>query len=132
MRWHLVSVGLGGALGAVGRYALLQWLGGVDEGVLPWGTFVANVLGSLLLGAVVGVVERGAFGEGLRLFLAVGLLGGFTTFSFYSYENLELLRDDRHLALVVNAGGQVIVGLAGAVIGYLVVIRSRLIPGRGG
>jgi fluoride exporter len=124
MGGQLISVGLGGAMGAIGRYALLQWLGGVDEGALPWGTFVANVLGSLLLGAVVGVVERGALGEGLRLFLAVGLLGGFTTFSFFSYENLELLRDDRYLELMVNAGGQVILGLAVAILGYRVVTIS--------
>jgi fluoride exporter len=125
MGWQLVSVGFGGALGAIGRYALLQWLGGVGDGVLPWGTFTANVLGSLLLGMVVGLVERGAFEERVRLFLAVGLLGGFTTFSFFSYENLELLRDDRHLALLTNAGVQVTLGLLAAILGYRATSSAR-------
>jgi fluoride exporter len=126
MGWQLVSVGLGGALGAIGRYALLQWLGGVGDGVLPWGTFTANVLGSLFLGVVVGLVERGAFEERVRLFLAVGLLGGFTTFSFFSYENLELLRDDRYLALIANTGAQVTLGLLAAILGYRTTFAVRL------
>jgi fluoride exporter len=125
MGWQLVSVGLGGAIGAIGRYVLLQWLGGVGDGVLPWGTFAANVLGSLLLGAVVGVVERGAFSEQLRLFLAVGLLGGFTTFSFFSYENLQLLRDDHYLPLLTNVGAQVILGLLATILGYRVAATAR-------
>ncbi len=105
-------------MGAVGRYLVLLWLGGVDDGALPWGTFVANVAGSLVLGFVVGISERGALGAQIRLFLAVGLLGGFTTFSFFSYENLELLRGDRYLALLLNSGGQLVLGLIAAVAGY--------------
>lgn len=115
----LLSVAAGGAIGAVVRYVLLQWLGGVEDGVLPWGTIAANLAGSLFLGLVVGLTERGAFSEPVRLFLAVGMLGGFTTFSFYSYENLELLRDSRVIALMLNAGGQVVVGLLAAILGYL-------------
>ena len=114
----VASVAAGGALGAIGRYLLLAWLGGVDDGFLPWGTVVANIAGALLLGIVVRLVERGAFGEGTRLFLAVGLLGGFTTFSFFTIENLDLLRDDRYLALTINAGGQLIVGTLAAIGGY--------------
>jgi fluoride exporter len=116
---QILSVALGGALGAIGRYVLLQWLGGVEEGALPWGTFAANLMGSLLLGFIVGLTERGSFSETTRLFLAVGLLGGFTTFSFFSYENLELMRDDRFLALLINIAGQLVLGITAAVIGYL-------------
>jgi fluoride exporter len=120
MSWRMLSVAVGGALGAITRYELLQLLGGAGEGVLPWGTFAANILGSLLLGVVAGLIERRAFSEGVRLFLIVGLLGGFTTFSFFSYENLELLRDDRYLALSINVIGQIIVGLGAAIAGYKV------------
>ena len=112
-------VAAGGGVGAIGRYVLLEWLGSVDEGFLPWGTIIANVLGSLAIGFVARLVERGAFREGARLFLVVGLLGGLTTFSFFSYENLELLRDDRYPALIANAGGQVVFGLSAAIAGYL-------------
>ncbi|MEX2425171.1 MAG: fluoride efflux transporter CrcB [Thermomicrobiaceae bacterium] len=125
MGWQIASVGLGGAIGAVIRYALLQWLGGVDDGILPWGTVSANLLGSLLLGMVVGLFDRGALREPARLFLAVGLLGGFTTFSLFSYENLELLRDGRYLVLLVNAIGQTVLGLCGAAAGHFLIPRLR-------
>lgn len=116
-------VGAGGMIGAVTRYLLLQWLGGVDEGVLPWGTISANVLGSFLLGIVTGSYENGYAGDRTRLFVAVGLLGGFTTFSFFSYENFELLRADRYIPLLTNVALQLMSGLAGAVGGYLFVVR---------
>jgi fluoride exporter len=116
----ILWVGAGGAIGALGRYALLQWLGSVDDGSLPWGTLVANIAGSLLLGLVIGSFERGAFGTQARLFLAVGLFGSFTTFSFFSYENLELMRDARFVALAVNAGVQLVLGIAAAVIGFAI------------
>jgi fluoride exporter len=120
---QFLFVGAGGAIGAVGRYALLQWLGTVDDGYLPWGTVTANIAGSLLLGLVVGLAERQSIGRMARLFLAVGLFGGFTTFSFFSYENLELLRDNRFAALLVNITLQVTAGLLGAAIGYFAVWR---------
>jgi fluoride exporter len=119
----VLSVAAGGALGAIGRYLLLAWLGGVDDGFLPWGTVAANVFGALCLGFVVRLVEGGAFSEGTRLFLVVGLLGGFTTFSFFSFENLNLLRDDHYLALLINAGGQLVLGLLGAILGYRLASR---------
>jgi fluoride exporter len=121
MNWSLFAVGLGGAIGAIGRYAVLEWLGGVGDGVLPWGTFVANIVGSLLLGGVTALVARQTLGESARLFLGVGLLGGFTTSSFFSYENLELLRDDRYLALLVNSLGQLMLGLLAAITGFRIV-----------
>lgn len=118
MTRQLVSIAVGGAIGSLGRYGLLTLLGGVDDGVLPWGTLSANIIGSLVLGFVLRLSERGAFSEGMRLFLAVGLLGGFTTFSFFSYENIELLRDDRFLTVVTNVLIQLAVGIAVATAGY--------------
>jgi fluoride exporter len=122
----VLSVAAGGAIGAIGRYLLLAWLGGVDDGFMPWGTVVANIFGALCLGFVVRLVERGAFTEGTRLFLAVGLLGGFTTFSFFSIENLDLLRDDRYLALMINAGGQLVIGTMAAIVGYWLAGRQEI------
>jgi fluoride exporter len=116
-------VGLGGAVGAIGRHGLLVWLGTVDDGNLPWGTVAANLTGSLLLGMVIGVVDRGGLIRPLRLFLAIGLLGGFTTFSFFSYENLELLREERVLAFLTNAALQVVAGLLAAAAGYAITRR---------
>lgn len=84
-------VALGGAIGAwlrfmVGR-AYVAWLGPIRASAFPWGTLTANVLGSLAMGLLVGWLARqGQASEGTRLFLAVGLLGGFTTFSAFSLE----------------------------------------------
>lgn len=128
MGWRIASVALGGSIGAIARYAIGQWAGGVDDGVLPWGTVLANMLGSLLLGLVFGLTERGAFSEGARLFLAVGLLGGFTTFSLFSYENLELLRSERFVALAVNALGQLVIGIGAASLGFLIARPVRREP----
>jgi fluoride exporter len=74
---------LGGALGAAARYHL----GGLFAGGFPWGTLIVNVIGGLLMGLLVGR----ASGESARLFLGVGLLGGFTTFSAFSAETVALL-----------------------------------------
>jgi len=84
---NLVYVALGGGLGAALRYLTFlgagRWLGGG----YPWATLTVNVVGSLLMGLLVGwLMRRGGTGEHLRLFLGVGLLGGFTTFSAFSLD----------------------------------------------
>ena len=92
----LLYVALGGAIGASGRYLL----GGLAFRIFgpgyPWGTLMANVLGGFIMGMVVGwLAHRGSAMAGgaanLRLFLAVGVLGGFTTFSAFSLEVLQMM-----------------------------------------
>lgn len=86
-------VAIGGAAGAVARYGLGvqagRWLG---DG-WPWGTFIANVLGGLLMGVLAGwlALKGGADQERWRLLLGVGVLGGFTTFSAYSLETALMI-----------------------------------------
>lgn len=78
---HLVLVAAGGALGATGRFMLSGWLARASAG-FPWGTLVANLLGSFLAGIVFAWLEgRGASASLWRAFLMVGVLGGLTTFS---------------------------------------------------
>ena len=89
---NLLLVMAGGAIGAGFRWHLsriaLQMLGPA----FPWGTWLVNLLGSLLLGLLAGVVVRhGPSGEPLLLFLGVGVLGGFTTFSGFSLEMVQML-----------------------------------------
>ncbi len=84
-------VALGGAIGAWLRFLVgriyVGWLGPIKASAFPWGTLTANVLGSLAMGLLAGWLARhGQASEGARLFLAVGLLGGFTTFSAFSLE----------------------------------------------
>ena len=83
---NLALVALGGGIGAALRY--LTYLGvGRLAGGYPWATLTVNIVGSLLMGLLIGwLMRRGGTGEGLRLFVGVGILGGFTTFSAFSLD----------------------------------------------
>ena len=96
---NLLLVGAGGFVGAVARYLLIGWISrrtgpgafGV-AGLFPWGTVAVNVLGCFAIGLLSGLAEhRGLLTAELRLFLVIGLLGGFTTYSPFGYESLALL-----------------------------------------
>lgn len=83
---------LGGAIGAGGRYQLGRLAMHVAGPGYPWGTLVANVLGGLFMGVLAGVLARANIvGESWRLFVGVGLLGGFTTFSAFSLEVVNMI-----------------------------------------
>jgi fluoride exporter len=99
-RWELVRhhgpvlgvIAIGGGIGALGRYGLAQLLP-TRPGEFPWGTFVTNVFGCLLIGVLMAVItEVGTVHRLVRPFLGVGILGGFTTFSTYAVEIHGLLR----------------------------------------
>ena len=102
-------VAFGGMLGSVARYwlaAVIQRLDGVE---FPFGTLGVNVLGSFVVGVVMALsLERGTLPPNARTFLAVGLCGGFTTMSTFSYETMALLRDGE----MVLGLGNVVVTLA--------------------
>jgi fluoride exporter len=119
-----VYVFLGGGLGASARY----WLSGAVYRVLPsdfpYGNLVVNVLGCLLIGLLMtSLQERFAAAPPLRVFLTVGILGGFTTFSSFSFETFGLLRDGEMLRACLNVGGSVF-GCLGAT--YLGSLLGRL------
>ena len=87
----------------------------------PFGTLVVNVLGCSVLGALAGLAEtRQFFGTEERLFLFIGVLGGFTTFSTFGWETLSLLRDAERFKAAVNVTLHIVVGLAGAWAGYAI------------
>lgn len=119
-------VALGGALGASTRYLLGLWIQNRVGPDFPWGTFVINVTGSFLIGIVLGLVNAGTLSAEARLFLAVGVLGGYTTFSSFSYETLELLGDGNIQAFLFNAIGQLVAGLLAV---YLGIVLSRSLGG---
>lgn len=93
MFWRLVLVALGGACGAVARYTV-SFLFGKAWPSFPWGTLVVNVVGSFLLGLLMGATASGRFllDPAWRSFLGIGILGAFTTFSTLSYETVEAVR----------------------------------------
>ena len=102
---RFLIVAAGGALGAVARYGVGTLAGRLGASHWPWGTLTVNILGGLLMGALTGwlAFRGGLHAESIRLFAAVGILGGFTTFSAFSLET-ALMIEKRQLAL---AGGYV-------------------------
>ncbi len=111
--WNILLAGLGGALGASGRYAVGLWLHHpADHPTFPLGTFVVNAIGCLAIGVVLGWGDaREALTPGMRAFLVAGILGGFTTFSAFGYDTLALLRHGHPALAGLNVLAQVGVGL---------------------
>ncbi|MGN6031697.1 MAG: fluoride efflux transporter CrcB [Thermomicrobiales bacterium] len=121
-----IWIGLGAALGANLRYLvgrlMAEWLG---VG-FPWGTLTINVTGSFLIGVIATLLgERLDVGPEWRLFLVVGVLGGYTTFSTFSLDAINLMSADRWLAGIAYILGSVLLGLAACVLGIMLV-RSDL------
>ena len=122
----LLYVALGGAIGASARYLVGGWMGAWLGPDFPWGTFFVNVSGSFLIGVVLVLVEGGALPPGARPFLAVGILGGYTTFSSLSYESLGLLTETGVVLTLLNTLGQLVIGL---IFVYFGVVVGRLLGG---
>ncbi|NKD77838.1 fluoride efflux transporter CrcB [Haematospirillum sp. H1815] len=119
--WAVVAVAVGGALGSVLRYAVMAGVGRWAGSGFPWGTLVVNVAGSLIMGILVEIVARKWSLPGFwQVFLFVGVLGGFTTFSTFSLDLAMLM--DRHAGLAaVYAVGSVVVGTAALFVGMALV-----------
>ncbi len=88
----LLLVAAGGAAGSVLRYLAGFGIGKLHKSVYPWGTFWVNIVGSLVIGLLLGYLSRNPAQESLKLLLVTGLCGGFTTFSAFSAENITLLQ----------------------------------------
>jgi CrcB protein len=97
-----VLILLGGGIGSLARYSVSGWIHTTYSGVFPLGTLMVNLAGSFLIGVLWALFESAAVNPSLRVFLFVGILGGFTTFSTYSLETLNLLRDGEVRTAVVN------------------------------
>lgn len=114
-------VALGGALGSLGRWGLTGFVQAQSHAGFPWGTFAVNAIGSLAIGMLGTLaVERMTLTGDARLFLVTGVLGGFTTFSAFSFETLALLRTGQWPAAVGYAGGSVVIGVIAAFAGMRV------------
>jgi fluoride exporter len=117
---NLLLIAIGGALGSVARYLLSTFVLRVTGTLFPLGTFVVNVIGCLVFGAIAGAAtQRVQIAPALRLFLLTGILGGFTTFSSYAFESFALVRDGQFVWASINVLGQVVAGLAGMWVGYV-------------
>ncbi len=112
-------VGAGGFLGSIARFGVGRLVyRSVPFTTFPWGTFAVNVSGCLLLGLLAGLGEaRELFSNETRLFLFIGVLGGFTTFSTFGYETVVLLRDAAWGQAAANVSLNVLVGIGAAWLG---------------
>ena len=114
-------VGAGGFVGATLRYTLGGLVYRVVSPELPWATLLVNVSGCFAIGLLAVLSEeRGPIGPAGRLFLMVGVLGGYTTFSTLGYETLSLMRAGSHALAAANAVGQLLLGLAAVWAGMMV------------
>lgn len=106
-------VGIGGFIGSVARYLLSDWVHKTFDTNFPLGTLIINIVGCLLIGFILGLFEREALiSTELRLFLTVGFCGGFTTFSTFSNDSLNLAGDSQMLLTGLYIGLSVFAGIA--------------------
>ncbi|MER6732053.1 fluoride efflux transporter CrcB [Streptomyces puniciscabiei] len=112
MNWLLVIAGA--VVGAPLRYLTDRAVQARHDSVFPWGTFVVNVTGSLILGLITGAASAGAVGPHPQLLLGTGLCGALTTYSTFSYETLRLTEAGSGLYAAANVVASLVAGLAAA------------------
>ena len=107
-------VALGGAVGSVSRYLLGTWIQSASQSIdFPYGTLTVNLIGCFAIGFLSQLAEtRGVFTPEMRGLVFIGVLGGFTTFSSFGNDTLNLFRDGETVNALVNVGANVILGLA--------------------
>ena len=117
---NIILVGMGGFIGSSLRYLVSGWAQSwMKSGVFPIGTATVNILGCLVIGFLGGWAENSQmFSPHLRLFLFLGLLGGFTTFSSFGHETMALMRDGESLLAFANVVGQIVLGFGAVMLGY--------------
>jgi CrcB protein len=114
----LVGVFVGGAFGAVSRYGLDRLIEQRTDSSFPWSTFVINVSGCVLVGFLIAaIVDRHSAPEWLRAALVVGFCGGYTTFSTFAQETVDLIEANDVVLAVLNVSGSVVLGVLGVVAG---------------
>ncbi len=125
----VLLIALGGALGTLGRHGLALAMSPISQS-LPWGTIVINIAGCFMIGFFGSLtLAHGRFPlpEAARLFVMVGICGGFTTFSSFSLQTLDLLRSGAVARALTNVGVSVILCLLAVALGHM--IGSRLSGG---
>jgi CrcB protein len=116
----ILLVGAGGAAGSICRYLVSTFFGRFDAGRdLPYATFIANITGCLLIGMLFGAIWRHG-DTGMKLLLVTGFCGGYTTFSTFALEGLQMLQSQRFAAWAVYAAGSVLLGIGAVAVGYCI------------
>ncbi|MES2332781.1 MAG: fluoride efflux transporter CrcB [Bacteroidota bacterium] len=112
---NIILVGLGGMIGSMLRYLVSYF---IRHESFPYATFTVNITGSFLIGLIMGIAAKQEGFANWRLFLATGICGGFTTFSAFAWENMQLLNQDRSGAFLLYTGCSLVLGLGAVALGY--------------
>ena len=107
---QLLLVFIGGGFGSVLRFLIGKWLNNSETGI-PYGTFVANIIGSLLIGIILGLAAKNeTLSQNQTLLLATGFCGGFTTFSTFAYENHVFLKSGDFMSFAIYTIASFVIG----------------------
>jgi len=111
---------VGGGFGSVARYVIGKWLNNLENSI-PYGTLLSNVLGSLLIGIILGYLGKtGNMFQSQSLLLATGFCGGFTTFSAFAYENHLFLKNGDYFSFLSYSFGSLIIGILAVFFGLYI------------
>ncbi len=117
----IILVGLGGGVGSIFRYLTSVWLNKYVHGSFPFATFMANVLGCLVIGLLIGLFQRSqVFSQDLRLLLIPGFCGGYTTFSAFAAENVSLIQYNQPFMALSYVVLSVLAGLLAVWLGLVI------------
>lgn len=117
----IFAIGVGSFIGGIFRYLLSQFVQARFLSTFPFGTLTVNIIGCFLIGLFFGFSERGNFTQEWRIFLATGLIGGFTTFSAFSIETVNMLRDGQFWYAAAYIISSVVVGLIATMLGITII-----------
>ena len=118
---QFLLVFLGGGLGSCCRYLISKIINEQIETIFPWGTLMVNLIGCLIIGMIIGLIEKSPIHPYWGLFLVTGFCGGFTTFSSLSLDNNLLLRNQEYTLLLVYVFFSLLWGFAATFIGLILI-----------
>ncbi|MFI5155188.1 MAG: fluoride efflux transporter CrcB [Chitinophagales bacterium] len=119
---NILLVGLGGGIGSIARYVCQKYIHEWHPHPFPMGTFFVNILGCFLIGLFYSISEKGnIMTPEWRILLTTGLCGGFTTFSTFSFENIQLLKAGDFSYFILYIAGSILLGIGATYLGMLTI-----------